>query len=119
MEVSSFNVVSLFTRVMMREDLNLMSGHFKKKILALIWDVLHPSNFSFSGQPYKLVAFPCYCWLTEGLELKPFHHFTESVIWQYTSDTHPVHEHPSQYEGQAGQALLLLSGIAENPCCSE
>jgi len=55
MEESSFNKVSLFTTVMMRADLNLMSDHFKKKILALLCDVLDHSNFSFSGQPYKLV----------------------------------------------------------------
>jgi hypothetical protein len=34
-------MVSFFSRVMMREDLNLMSGHFKK-ILALLRDVLNP-----------------------------------------------------------------------------
>jgi hypothetical protein len=48
---------------MMREILNLMRGHFKKKMVALLCDVLHPSNFSFSGQPSKLVAFACDCWL--------------------------------------------------------
>jgi hypothetical protein len=46
---------------MMRETLNLMSGNFKKKFIALLFDVLHPSNFSFSGQSYKLVAFSCDC----------------------------------------------------------
>jgi hypothetical protein len=35
-------MVSFFSRVMMREDLNVMSGHFKKKILALLCDVLNP-----------------------------------------------------------------------------
>ena len=55
MEESSFNKDSLFTTVMMRVDLNLMSDHFKK-ILALLCDVLNHSNFSFSGQPCKLVA---------------------------------------------------------------
>ena len=39
----------------MRADWNLMSDHFKKKILALPCDVLNHSNFSFSGQTYKLV----------------------------------------------------------------
>jgi hypothetical protein len=60
---NSFNMVSLFTRVMIRESLNLMSGHFKKKFIALLCDVLQPSNFSFSGQSYKLVVFCCDCWL--------------------------------------------------------
>ena len=39
----------------MRVDLNLSSDHFKK-ILALLCDVLNLSNFSFSGQPYKLAV---------------------------------------------------------------
>jgi len=60
---NSFNVVLLFTRAMMREILKHMSGHFKNKIIALLCDVLHPSNFSFSGQPYKLVAISFDCWL--------------------------------------------------------
>jgi hypothetical protein len=60
---NSFNVVSLFTRVMMRETLNLINDHFKKKILSLLQDVLHPSKFSYSDQPYKVVAFSCDCWL--------------------------------------------------------
>jgi len=47
---NSFNVVLLFTRAMMREILKHMSGHFKNKIIALLCDVLHPSNFSFSGK---------------------------------------------------------------------
>jgi hypothetical protein len=55
---SSLNVISLFTIVMMRENLNLMSGHFKK-ILDLLHDVLNPSNYSFSGQPYNRVSFSC------------------------------------------------------------
>ena len=41
---------------MLRVDLNLMNDHFKKKILALLCDVLNHCNFNFSGQPYKLVA---------------------------------------------------------------
>ena len=76
----SFNVASLFTRVMIRGTLNLMSGQFKN-ILALLHYVLFPSNFSFSNQPYKLVAFSCDCWLTEGLELKAFHHFVFHLIF--------------------------------------
>jgi hypothetical protein len=47
---------------MMREDLNLKSGHFKK-ILVLLHDVLNPSNYSFSGHPYNLVSFSSDCWL--------------------------------------------------------
>jgi hypothetical protein len=40
----SLNVASLFTRVLMRQTLNLVSGHFKKKIIALVCYDLHPSN---------------------------------------------------------------------------
>jgi hypothetical protein len=49
---SSFNVVLLFTRVLKREALNLMSQHCKKKMLVLLKDVMNPSNFSFGGQSY-------------------------------------------------------------------
>ena len=35
-----------------KEAFNLMSCHFKKKILALFCDVLNLSNFRFGGQSY-------------------------------------------------------------------
>ena len=92
------------------------------------------------ASPISLLLSPLIAgFCTEGFELQAFHHFvfhliflniscidtdntqsqhfTVSIIWQYTSATHPVQEHPSQHEGQAGRAALLLPGTSENPCC--
>jgi Sec7-like guanine-nucleotide exchange factor len=57
---SSFNLVSLFATGLMKEAFNLMSCHFKKNILALLHDVLNPSNFRFGGQS---------CYQTDGISM--------------------------------------------------
>jgi len=58
---SSFNVVSAFTKGLMKQTLNVTSQQLKK-ILTLLHDVLNLSNFSFNGQLCNgLVAFSCDC----------------------------------------------------------
>jgi len=75
---SNFNVVSLFTRVMMREALNLMSGHFRDRSKPCS---VCPELFSFSDQPYKLVAFSCDAdFYTEGFYVREFQYFVFQVI---------------------------------------
>lgn len=68
----------------MKEVFNLMSCHFKKKILALLHDVLNPSNFRFGGQSYiqtdrlsmGLLLSPVIADShTEDSEFRKFHHF--------------------------------------------
>jgi len=81
---SSFNLVSLFTGVLMKEAFNLTSCHFNKKILALLHDVLNPSNFRFGGQSYiqtdgismGLLLSPMIADShIEDYKFKTFHHF--------------------------------------------
>jgi len=43
--------------------------------------VLNPSDFSFSDQPYMLVAFSCDAeFYTEGFDLRAFQHFVFHLI---------------------------------------
>lgn len=68
----------------MKEAFYLTSCHFKKKILALLHDVLNLSNFSFGDQSYiqtdgismGLLLSPVMADShTEEYEFKTFHHF--------------------------------------------
>jgi hypothetical protein len=86
---SSFNVDSLFTRVLMREAFNLTSRHFKKEILNLLHDVLNPSSSTFGGQLYMQTNGPAMGLLlspmtadsyTDDFELKALHHIMFCMI---------------------------------------
>jgi hypothetical protein len=48
----SFNIVSLFTRVPIKETLDLLGRHFEEDVLGLFHHVLTTSYFTFSGQFY-------------------------------------------------------------------
>jgi hypothetical protein len=50
--MANFNVVSLFTRVLIRETISLLSRHFEKNILRLFFHAL-TSYVSFTGQFYE------------------------------------------------------------------
>jgi hypothetical protein len=50
---ASLDVVSLFTRVPIRETMSLLSRHFEEDILRLFRCVLMASNFIFAGQVYE------------------------------------------------------------------
>jgi hypothetical protein len=49
----SFDVVSLFTRVPIKETMSLLSRHFEEDILKLFRHVLTSSYFCFAGQFYE------------------------------------------------------------------
>jgi hypothetical protein len=51
----SFDVVSLFTRVPIRETMSLLSRHFGEDILTLFRHVLTSSYFCFAGQFYEQI----------------------------------------------------------------
>jgi hypothetical protein len=51
----SFDVVSLFTRVPIRETMGLLSRHFVEDILTLFRHVLTSSYFSFASQFYEQI----------------------------------------------------------------
>ena len=82
---SSFNLVSLFTRVLMKEAFNLTSCHFKKKILALL-HVLNPSNFRFGGQSYIQTD-----GISMGLLLSPVIADSHTEDYEFTTFHHFVH----------------------------
>jgi hypothetical protein len=48
----SFNTVSLFTRVPIKETMDLLGRHFEEDVLGLFRHVLTTSNFTFNGQFY-------------------------------------------------------------------
>jgi retron-type reverse transcriptase len=48
----SFDIVSLFTKVPIRETMDLLGCHFKEDALALFRHVLTTSYFTFNGQFY-------------------------------------------------------------------
>jgi hypothetical protein len=48
----SFDIVSLFTKVPIRETMDLVGRHFEEYVLALFRHVLTTSYFTFSGQFY-------------------------------------------------------------------
>jgi hypothetical protein len=50
-----FDVVSLFTWVLIRETINLLNRHFEEGILKLFRHVLTTSYFSCTGQFYKQI----------------------------------------------------------------
>jgi hypothetical protein len=51
----SFDVVSPFTRVSIRETMSLLSRHFEEDILTLFRHVLTSSYFCFAGQFYEQI----------------------------------------------------------------
>jgi hypothetical protein len=51
----SFNVVSLFTRLPIRETLSLLGRHFEEDILRLFRHILTASYLSFAGQVYERI----------------------------------------------------------------
>jgi hypothetical protein len=51
----TFDVVSLFTRVPLKETMSLLSRHFEEDILTLFRHVLTSSHFSFTGQFYEQI----------------------------------------------------------------
>jgi hypothetical protein len=53
--MASFNVVLLFTRVPIRETMNLLSQHFEEDILTLFCHILTSSYFSYTGQFYEQI----------------------------------------------------------------
>jgi hypothetical protein len=88
--------------VLMKEASILMSCHFKKKILALLYDVLNPSNFTFGGQSciqtdgisMGLLLSPVIADShTEASEFKTFHHFVYHMILNliYLTQAFSVH----------------------------
>jgi hypothetical protein len=46
----SFDTVSLFTKVPIRETMDLLGHHFKEDVLGLFHHVLTTSYFTFNGQ---------------------------------------------------------------------
>jgi hypothetical protein len=48
----SFDIVLLFSRVPIKETMNLLGRHFKEDILGLFHNVLTTSYFTFNGQFY-------------------------------------------------------------------
>jgi hypothetical protein len=48
----SFGIVSLFTKVPIRETMDLLGRHFDEDVLRLLSHVLTTSYFSFNGQSY-------------------------------------------------------------------
>jgi len=60
----------------MREILNLMSGHFKKKIIACSVMSCTLLTSASLASPISLLLSPVIAgFCTEGFELKAFHHF--------------------------------------------
>jgi hypothetical protein len=51
----SFDVVSLFTRVPIKDTMDLLGRHFEKDILRLFRHVLTTSYFSFEDQFYEQI----------------------------------------------------------------
>jgi hypothetical protein len=51
----SFDVMSVFTRVPIRETMSLLGQHFEEVILRLFCHVLAFSHFSFAGQFYEII----------------------------------------------------------------
>jgi retron-type reverse transcriptase len=51
--MASFDVVSLFTRVPIKNTMDLLRRHFEEHILRLFRHVLTTSYFSFNGQLHK------------------------------------------------------------------
>jgi hypothetical protein len=51
----SFDVVSLFTRVSIKNTMDLLGRHFEENILRLFHHVLTTSCFSFIGQFYEQI----------------------------------------------------------------
>jgi hypothetical protein len=45
-----FNIVSLFTRVPIKETMDLLGHHFEENILGLFHHILTTSYFTFNGQ---------------------------------------------------------------------
>jgi hypothetical protein len=96
------------------KPLHLRSGHFKK-IIPLLCNVLHPSNFSFSGQPYKLVAISCYCWLLyRGFWVESISSFCASFDffkhllyshWQHTIRAFHIIDNLAVHFGHTSSAL--------------
>lgn len=77
---SSFNVVSSFTRVMLREALN-SEWPLQNKILALLCDLLHPSTSASVASSISLLLSPMIAgFYTEGFELRAFQHFVFHLI---------------------------------------
>jgi hypothetical protein len=48
----SFDIVSLFTKVPIRETMDLLGRHFEEDVLAFFRHVLTTSYFTFNGQFY-------------------------------------------------------------------
>jgi hypothetical protein len=51
--VVSFDIVSLFTKVPIRETMDLLGRHFEEDVLGLFRHVLTTSYFTFNGQFYE------------------------------------------------------------------
>jgi hypothetical protein len=103
----SFDIVSLFTKVPIKETMDLLGSHFEEDILGLFRHVLTTSYFTFNGQFYRqtygvamgsllspvIVNFYMEDHKKAALEsapLKPrfwFHYVDDTfVIWQYGPD---------------------------------
>jgi hypothetical protein len=57
----SFDVVSLFTRVPIKETMNLLGWHFEEDILRIFRHVLTTSYFSFNSQFYEQIVGVAMC----------------------------------------------------------
>ena len=70
----SFDIVSLFTNVLIMDSLQLLSKHFDKDVLALFKHTLTSTYFCFNGQYYEqtdgvshgLTPLTCDCQLLYG-----------------------------------------------------
>lgn len=91
---NSFKVALLFTRVMMRETVNLRSGHFKKKIISCSVMSCTHLTWASMASPINLLLSPVIAgFCTEGFRLKALHRFVFHLIflniclyshWQHT-----------------------------------
>jgi hypothetical protein len=75
----SFNVVSLFTRVMFKEALNVMSGHFN--IRSLPCTLL--TSASVARPTSLLLSLVLAGFYMEGFELRAFPHFVFNLILSF------------------------------------
>lgn len=135
---SSFSLVACLPLSWQKEAFNLVSWHFKKKILALLHDVLNPSDFTFGSQSYiqtdglsmGLLLSPVIADHTVDSEYKELHHFVFHVILSliyltqafsfHTSTVFTLTTHNLSISAPIIQHYTLATHpLHENPCQCE